>query len=74
MENIERGYRGRNMYFLSYSQAAIKALDSFLINSKSVWDCHQSLEKLVEHDRIQLMWVLGHMGIDGNEIAHHIHS
>jgi ribonuclease HI len=52
-----------------HSQAAIKALDSFQINSKLVWDCHQSLVKLAEHNRIQLGWVPGHMGIDGNEIA-----
>jgi hypothetical protein len=29
MEDIEKGYTGRNIYFLSDSQAAIKALDSF---------------------------------------------
>jgi ribonuclease HI len=23
--------------------------------------------KLAEHGRVQLIWVLGHMGIDGNE-------
>jgi ribonuclease HI len=65
-ENIEKGYIGRNIYILSDSQAAITALDSFQINSKLDWDCHQSLVKLAEHDRIQLVWVPGHMGIDGN--------
>jgi len=69
MENIENGYTGKNIYILSNSQAAIKTLDSFQINSKLVWDCHQLLVKLAEHDRIQLVWVLGHVAIDGNEIA-----
>jgi ribonuclease HI len=69
MENIEKGYIGRNSCILSDSQAAIKALDSYQINSKLVWDCHQSLVKLAEHDRIQLIWVPGHMRIDGNEVA-----
>jgi ribonuclease HI len=69
MENIENGYTGRNICILSDSQAAIKALDSYQINSKLVWDCHQSLAKLAEHNRIQLVLVPGHMGIDGNEIA-----
>jgi ribonuclease HI len=69
MENIEKGYTGRNIYILSDSQAAIKALDSFQINSKLVWDCHQSLMKLAEHNRTQLVWLPGHMGIDVNEIA-----
>ena len=58
MENIEKGYTGRNMYFLSDIQ----------INFKLVWHCHQSLVKLAEH-KFQLVWVPGHMGINGNEIT-----
>jgi len=44
MEDIEAGYTGRNIYIFSDSQAVIKALDSFKINSKLIWDCHQSLK------------------------------
>jgi len=51
MENVEQGYTGRNMYIPSDSQAAIKAPDNFQINSKSVWDCHQSTVKLAEHTK-----------------------
>jgi ribonuclease HI len=54
---------------LSDSQAAIKPLDSYRINSKLVWDCHQSLAKLAEHNRVQLIWITGHEGIEGNETA-----
>jgi hypothetical protein len=39
------------------------------INSNLVWDCHQSLVKLAENNRIQLVWVPGHTGIDGDERA-----
>jgi len=39
------------------------------MNSKLVWDCHQSLVKLEEHNRIQLIWESGHMGNNGNDIA-----
>jgi hypothetical protein len=42
MENIEKGCMGRNICILSDSQAAIKAIDNFQINSKLVCDCHQS--------------------------------
>jgi ribonuclease HI len=69
MENIKKGYKGRNIYIFSDSRAAITALNNFQINSKSVWDYHQSLVKLAEHNRIQLLWVPGHMGIDGNVMA-----
>jgi len=31
LENIEKGYTGRNIYILSDREAAIKALDSFQI-------------------------------------------
>jgi len=48
MENVEYGYKGRNICILPNSQAAIKALDSFQVNSKLIWDCHQSLAKLAE--------------------------
>jgi ribonuclease HI len=47
----------------------VKALDNFQINSKLVWDRHHSLAKLAEYNWIPLVWVPGHMGIDGNEIA-----
>jgi ribonuclease HI len=69
MDNIEKSYMGKNIYILSYSQAAVKALDSFNINSKLVWDCHQCLMKLKENNRIQLVWVPGHTEINRNEIA-----
>jgi len=55
MENIEKGYTGRNINILSDGQAAITALESFQINSISVWDCHQSLMKLAEHTWIQMV-------------------
>jgi hypothetical protein len=68
MQNIEKGYTGRNIYILSDGQPAVKTLESFQINSKLVWDSHQSLVKLAEHNWIQMVWVPGCMGIDGNEI------
>jgi hypothetical protein len=50
--NVEKGYTGRNIYILSDSQAAIKVLNNFQINSKQVWDWHQSLMRLAEHNSI----------------------
>jgi hypothetical protein len=52
--------------------ATIKVLNNFQINSKLLWDCHQSALKLAQHNRVQLVWVPGHMRIDGNEIADYL--
>jgi ribonuclease HI len=68
-DNIERNYKNRNIYILSDSQTAIKALDKHQITSKLVWDCRQSLTQLASHNRVQLIWVPGHEGIVGNETA-----
>jgi hypothetical protein len=47
----------------------MKALGKRPITSKLVLDFQQSLIQLAEHNRVQLMWVPGHEGIDGNETA-----
>jgi hypothetical protein len=54
-ENLDRDYKYRNIYILSDSQAAIKAFGKHQIASKLVWDCHQSLIQLAEHNRVQLI-------------------
>jgi len=69
MENIEKSYIGRNINILSYGQATIKAVESFQTNSKLIWNCHQSLVKLAEHNWIQLVWVPGCTEIDRNAPA-----
>lgn len=58
-----------NIIFLSDSQAPIKMLNNFQINCTLVWDCYQSPVKLAELDRAQLLCMLGHLGVDGSEIA-----
>jgi hypothetical protein len=42
VENLDGNYKNRNIYILSNSQAAIKALGKHQLISKLVWDCHQS--------------------------------
>jgi hypothetical protein len=48
MQSIKKGYTDRNVYALSESQAATKALHYFQINSKLIRECHQSMKKLAE--------------------------
>jgi hypothetical protein len=69
VENLDRNYRNRNIYILSNSQAAIKVLDNYQINSKLVWDCHQSLMQVAKHNGVQLISVPGYEGIVGNKTA-----
>jgi len=69
MENIEKGYKVRNIYIPCDRKAAMKTVRLLQTASKLAWDFHQSLVKLAEHNRVQLRWVPGHVGIDGNEIA-----
>lgn len=54
MENIGKVYTDRNICSFSDTEAAIKALDNVCINYKFDGDCHQSVVKLAEHNRIQL--------------------
>ena len=49
MENMEKGYKDRNIHIPSDNQAAIMALHNLQTNYKLVWDCHQFLVELAEH-------------------------
>jgi len=51
------------------SQSAIEAVISPLVKSKLVFECKQRLNKLGAQNKVTLMWVPGHEGIQGNEIA-----
>jgi ribonuclease HI len=66
---MDRNYRNRNICILSDSQAAIKVLGKYPITLKLIWKCYQSLVQLASQNRVQLVWVLGHDGIAGNETA-----
>jgi ribonuclease HI len=74
VENLDRNSKYRNINILSESQAAIKALGKYQINSKLVWDCHQFLIQLAKCNRVQLIWVPSHEGIVGNETADQLAS
>jgi len=47
----------------------MKTLSNSHVNSKLLWNCHDSMVTVAENNRVQLIWVLGHLGCDGNEIA-----
>ncbi|CAG9820215.1 unnamed protein product [Phaedon cochleariae] len=51
----------------AYKNPLVKALSSSKINSKLVWSCIESLESLGANNRVTLLWVPGHQGVEGNE-------
>lgn len=67
--NIDRKYKKTSIAILSDSQAAIKALNSYEVSSKTVWDCLIKLNELGKENRVVLHWVPGHTGVKGNEEA-----
>lgn len=67
---LERSdFKGKQISIASDSQAALKAITSSVITSKLVSDCLDLVIKLSKVCRLSLLWVPGHMGIEGNELA-----
>lgn len=66
---ISNEVRRKNIYIFSDNRAAIGALMGTTTTSAIVWDCMQALQKLSESNKITLIWVPGHQGIQGNEEA-----
>jgi len=58
-----------DIFIFSDSQAALRALDSYTTNSKTISECRKSLNEMAYHLRINLIWVPGHRNIEGNCIA-----
>lgn len=51
------------------SQAAIKALRSYQINFKLVWECFNRLNTPVLLNKVWKLWLPGYFGLKGNEVA-----
>lgn len=68
-ECLRRNIRRTTIYIMSDSQAVLKALNSDSCDSRLIWDCIGVLKQLAKHNKVILMWVPGHAGIEGNEAA-----
>ena len=67
MTNI--GYTGKNITFHVDSQAALRAVDKYLVKSKLVESTKSSLNRLCEENTVSLTWIPAHVGHLGNEFA-----
>ncbi|XP_039968167.1 uncharacterized protein LOC120779881 [Bactrocera tryoni] len=67
--NLHRNYRNERITIISDSQAALKAIYSYEIKWLLVQECRERLNSLAERNQVQLIWVPGHRGIAGNELA-----
>jgi ribonuclease HI len=53
----------------SDSQASLRALDSCVVRSRQIAECRSLIAAVSRFRAVQLMWVPGHMGVSGNEMA-----
>ncbi|KAJ8911853.1 hypothetical protein NQ315_012518 [Exocentrus adspersus] len=65
----KRGPNRRSIKIFSDSQAALKTLGSYRCTSKAVWNCQQTLLRVGRTNRLTLVWIPGHVGLKGNEVA-----
>lgn len=69
IECIKRQITGKNILILTDSQAAIKAINRPLVNSRSVDICVDELNTLATNNSVKIAWIPSHSGWYGNEKA-----
>lgn len=64
--NLESIFMSRN---ITGSLAVSKALRSNQVKPKLVWECLEQLNTLDSRNTIWILWVLGNIGLEDNEVA-----
>ncbi len=65
----DKNYTSRNIIIASDSKSALQALNNYKVTSFQIWACIQVLNLIGKKNEVQLLWVPGHSGIFGNEMA-----
>ena len=65
----EMDYTNKQIEIYVDSQAALLALEKYIITDKSVQTCKQNLNRLATGNNVNLNWIPGHCGHLGNEVA-----
>lgn len=63
------GVSDKEIYICTDSQSAIQAVSSPYVRSRTVLDCKDALNALGGSNKVTILWVPGHEGIEGNERA-----
>ena len=69
LQIAEKQYGNSTIHIYTDSQAAIKALSSYKIESKLVMDCVGALTEISQHNDVTIIWTPAHSNILGNERA-----
>ncbi|XP_066904725.1 ribonuclease H-like [Halyomorpha halys] len=69
LENIKNNPKGKKIYIISDSQAALKAIMPYAIKSGLVWNFLERLKELARGNKLTWMWTPEHEGIEGNKMA-----
>ena len=66
---LEIGIRGKHINFYVDSQAAILALNKYIVTSAAVAASKNKLSELGDSNKVTINWIKAHVGHKGNEIA-----
>lgn len=64
-----RGVKRKKIVIFSDSQAAIRALTKLTADTDTVNECKHRIHRLSMNNDLHIMWVPGHIGVEGNEVA-----
>jgi len=68
-EILKQNIKDKDIHIYSDSQAVLKALIKHKTTSKTIQECIDKLKEVGQFNKIELIWIPGHEGFEGNEKA-----